>query len=171
MCPNRAMNCNTWRTTENHGTANIIHRDEMHGAILRCQQGSVMRWTFTTCISGLTELYVHLFYFFFLADLQYWTTIIQLDSQAIIDTKPSSLVLCDARKTHIHSGNSARASVEPPGPSPFQLGNQNYIPILIVLPQSWQYPSAIVNAGSAGAMPSHNVPLMLPEQLKIEWWF
>ena len=26
-----------------NGTANIIHRDEMHGAILRCQQGSVMR--------------------------------------------------------------------------------------------------------------------------------
>ena len=89
--------------------------------------------------------------------------------------KPSNLVLRDARKTRIRNGGpgSTRASVEPPGPSPFQLGNQNYVPIPIVLPQSWQYPgAAAVNVGlSAGAVPSRNMPLMLPERLEIERWF
>ena len=83
-----------------------------------------------------------------------------------------SSLLCLKPSSAATSSGSKRASIEPPGPSPFQLGNQDYIPILIVLPQSWQYPGAALNMGlSVGAVPSCNVPLMLPEQFEIEQWF
>ena len=71
------------------------------------------------------------------------------------------------------------------GSVPFQMGNQNFIPIPIMFPPTWQYPQAgTLNATTSqppALVPNHNMlmpsatcsarPRTLVESLEIEPWF